>query len=146
MLLLLVSGAAVDLVHLNKEKDKSLPIRFILCFSLYTNIRKLFSVSSGGSDHLKCLNGIRAISMAWVILGHAYLQLMLNIDISKNRVDAIYAWNGHLGLGFELVMNALLSVDTFFFMSGLLVCYISLIQLEKKRFNIFLYYIHKFVR
>lgn len=47
---------------------------------------------------------------------------------------------------YEIVMNALPSVDTFFFMSGLLVAYLSFIEMEKKRFNLALFYLHRYIR
>jgi hypothetical protein len=40
--------------------------------SAYKNTRLLFTVSekNGKSEHLYCLNGIRFISMTWVLMGH----------------------------------------------------------------------------
>ena len=46
----------------------------------------------------------------------------------------------------ELVQNATPSVDTFFFLSGLLVGYFTFLQLEKRRFNIVVYYVHRYIR
>ena len=48
----------------------------------------------------------------------------------------------------QTITNATVSVDTFFFMSGLLVCYFLLRELErnKGKFNVGLYYIHRFLR
>ena len=44
-----------------------------MCFSALTNGRKLLTVQSGGShSNLAALNGIRVISMFWVILGHTH--------------------------------------------------------------------------
>ncbi len=49
-------------------------------------------------------------------------------------------------VGYEIVINGYLGVDSFFFMSGLLVAYFSLQEMEKKRFNIILYYVHRAIR
>ena len=38
------------------------------------------------------------------------------------------------------------SVDTFFFMSGLLITYMTFPELEKKRFSLRLFYIHRYIR
>ena len=46
----------------------------------------------------------------------------------------------------EVITNAWYSVDTFFFMSGLLVAYLAFIEMEKKRFNLFMFYILRYVR
>ena len=46
----------------------------------------------------------------------------------------------------EAIANGYYCVDTFFFMSGLLVGYLTLIELEKKRFNIVMFYILRYIR
>ena len=46
----------------------------------------------------------------------------------------------------EVITNGYYSVDTFFFMSGLLVAYLTFIELEKKRFNLLMFYILRYVR
>ena len=46
----------------------------------------------------------------------------------------------------EVITNGYYSVDTFFFMSGLLVGYLTFIELDKKRFNIILFYILRYIR
>ena len=46
------------------------------------------------------------------------------------------------------ITNATVVVDTFFMMSGLLVCYLLLRELERNngRFNVPLFYIHRYLR
>ncbi len=48
----------------------------LLGFSAYKNTKVLFATSdknsSGKSEILHCLNGIRFISMTWVVLGHVF--------------------------------------------------------------------------
>ena len=46
----------------------------------------------------------------------------------------------------EVITNGYYSVDTFFFMSGLLVGYLTFVELDKKRFNIILFYILRYIR
>lgn len=43
------------------------------CFSVPTNIRKLVSTKAAVIDNLGCLNGIRVLSTAWIVLYHTYL-------------------------------------------------------------------------
>ena len=47
-------------------------ITLIQSFSAHRNFRKLFYVSKN-ENQLLCLNGIRFLSLSWVILGHTYL-------------------------------------------------------------------------
>lgn len=48
-----------------------IPGKLLLSFSVYTNGAKILSTDQG-KDVLTCVNGIRFLSMTWVILGHAY--------------------------------------------------------------------------
>ena len=52
------------------------------------------------------------------------------------------------GFGMQTFTNATVSVDTFFVLSGLLVSYLSLRELErnKGKFNVALYYLHRYLR
>ena len=49
--------------------------RLLLSFSFYTNGCKLLSTAQG-SDTLGAINGIRFLSMSWVILGHSYTSII----------------------------------------------------------------------
>ena len=105
--------------------------------------------------------------MMWVVLGHLYLfgnYLYLKnpykFENVSNNMHNIYDGIRHIksyvinlqllfggaDFGYEVLLNALPSVDTFFFMSGLLVAYLSFIEMEKKRFNLALFYIHRYIR
>lgn len=46
--------------------------RILVCFSFISNFRRLLSASKG-SEELKALHGLKALSMAYVILGHTYV-------------------------------------------------------------------------
>ena len=48
--------------------------------------------------------------------------------------------------GIEVLANGFYNVDTFFFMSGLLVAYLGFVELEKKRFNLVMFYILRYIR
>lgn len=45
--------------------------QLLLSFSVYTNGSKILNTNQPGGS-LTAINGIRFISMTWVILGHAY--------------------------------------------------------------------------
>ena len=72
---LLILGTAVDILIRKKILQKTnILVEIIKCFSVYTNGGKLLNTrQADGSGHLGCLNGIRTISMLWIILGHVYL-------------------------------------------------------------------------
>ncbi len=48
----------------------------------------------------------------------------------------------------ETIINATVSVDTFFLMSGLLVSYLLLRELDRSggKFNVALFYLHRYLR
>ena len=50
------------------------------------------------------------------------------------------------GPSLMIVANAFPSVDTFFFLSGLLVGYLTFVQLHKKKFNLVVFYVHRYIR
>ena len=59
-----------------------------------------------------------------------------------NQQIEAYRWT------MQAVFNATVSVDTFFLMSGLLVAYLLLRELDrsKGRFNVLLFYVHRYLR
>ncbi|XP_052092463.1 nose resistant to fluoxetine protein 6-like [Mytilus californianus] len=114
----------------------------LLAFSIYTNGAKLFNTKQN-KDILTCINGIRFISMTWVILGHTY---SMPLQMSDNMVSffpkMIKRWT------FGAIANATVSVDTFFTLSGCLLTYLVMKELKKKngRLNWGMFYFHRFWR
>ena len=48
-----------------------------LAFSIYTNGEKLFKCQrTKSTETLDCLNGIRALSIIWIILGHRFVMTL----------------------------------------------------------------------
>lgn len=110
---------------------ESFLVGLLMCFSLYSNVPKLFSSRSAEKigqkrDTLDILNAVRVMSMGWVILGHTYayraflgavknpLQFLDNMKDSKTAI--IYA--------------GLFSVDSFFWLGGFLMAFLLLQQLN----------------
>ncbi|XP_060085261.1 nose resistant to fluoxetine protein 6-like [Ylistrum balloti] len=114
-----------------------------VAFSIVTNTRKLLSTSTS-SGHLTSLNGMRVLSMFWIILGHTYLfaSLGMTVENSLAAVKIIQRFS------FQAIINATVSVDTFFFMSGLLVTYLYLKNRQESTdsFNWVLFYFHRYWR
>ena len=44
--------------------------KFLLNFGLYANSKRLLDTNPPKGDHLACLDGMRFISISWVMLGH----------------------------------------------------------------------------
>ena len=116
-------------------------MKFLLCFSFISNTRKLLSTRTAKGP-LACLNGLRVISMWWVIQGHTYSFATLNLG------NVIYAESTLVKrFTFQAIVNGSFSVDTFFFLSGLLVAYLALREIrEKGKLNWIYYFLHRYWR
>ncbi|XP_035698599.1 nose resistant to fluoxetine protein 6-like [Branchiostoma floridae] len=118
--------------------------RIILSFSVYTNIGKLLSTKQAPGS-IKCLNGIRFLSMSWIILGHTYQIAIPSFDNSLQFSEARQAF------AFQAVNNSSVSVDSFFFISGLLMSYLLLKRIQKskedgKSVPYGMMYLHRYLR
>ena len=86
-----------------------------LSFSLLSNGEKLLTsrVSEGS---IRCIHGLKVLSLIWVIFAHSYLTLDLKAVgqlLQTQRVNSLFL--------FQVVLNASLAVETFFFISGLVI-------------------------
>jgi hypothetical protein len=98
-------------------------IRVLQAFSIPRNVKHLMSPqpSTSGAVDLSSLNGIRVISMAWLILGHTMLWAY-ELCVSQEYLDQAVARR----FSFSFILQAPLGVDAFFYMSGLLASYFLL--------------------
>ncbi|XP_017074563.2 nose resistant to fluoxetine protein 6-like [Drosophila eugracilis] len=147
IVLLSIFGAAVAIATLYDyflcEDQKKLP-PLLKAFSARANSRALFHVSTKSNPNvIECLNGIRCMSLIWVCYGHDYIVTFTSPNI--NYVD-IYAWAKTPFM--EFINEGVFAVDTFFFLSGLLVAVVSLRAMEraKGKLNIPLMYLHRYLR
>ena len=109
-------------------------------FSFVSNAKKLLNTPTAKSP-LSCLNGMRVISMWWVIQGHVYAFVIYILDNPAEGVELIQRFT------FQPIINGTFSVDTFFFLSGLLVAYLALKEVkEKGRLNWIYYFLHRIWR
>ncbi|XP_050737494.1 nose resistant to fluoxetine protein 6-like isoform X2 [Eriocheir sinensis] len=140
----LLAAAVVDLCinHLEKHELRKGPLKFLLVFSAYSNMRSTFTIRpKEHPDVISCLHGLRVFSMGWVVLGHGYMFLA---SVTSNVVHYTELSDDVLD---QIVVNASFSVDTFLFMSGLVVAYTLLLENEKnKRVNWLIYYVHRIIR
>lgn len=127
-----------------KILEQSRLVKAVLAFSVYSNARKLLGTSQP-SGSLGAINGIRFLSMAWIILGHTYF-------FAINYTSNVFEF-GSMKLdqySFMAIMYATTSVDSFFALSGCLVAYLTLRELKKvggaKKLNWFMFFFHRFWR
>ncbi|XP_047494976.1 nose resistant to fluoxetine protein 6-like [Penaeus chinensis] len=117
-------------------------LKYLIPFSFYTNIKKLFHLNTKRTPEvITCLNGMRVLSMVWVIYGHQqtntffYTANFLEIGTLVSK------------LPYQMISNAYPSVDTFFFMSGFLVAYNILKEVRRNSaFNPIMFYVHRLIR
>ena len=72
------------------------PQVFFLNFGLYANTKRLLNTDPPKGDHLACLDGMRALSIAWVMIGH-------------NFIDTTFGLSGILQPGLSSNPNSLYS-------------------------------------
>ena len=115
----------------------------VKCFSLQRTFKSLTSTETKPGQVL-CLNGIRVLSINWVILGHTFAFVQGKLSDQSYLLDLIKRQ------GFTLIANAYSSVDSFFCLSGFLVSYLLLKQLTKKGHltlpQWIAFYFHRYVR
>lgn len=71
------------------------------CFSVYSNFRKVMNTETGhASDTLRCVHGLRVLTMAWIILGHTFFYKNFNLGSEYLAIS-----NKHFILdSFEVIM------------------------------------------
>lgn len=123
------------------EKKKSVKGKKYLCWhiikgaSLYTNFMELMNTDVSSSKRIiRCVEGLKAITMAWVVLGHTYT---FGGIIDENNIvydNALEMTNIPDRLAFHIgVGSAQFGVDTFFVICGCLVMFISLDKLKEAK-------------
>ena len=115
---------------------------FITTFSLFKVLPQILSMKQPPSA-ITSVNGLRVISMFWVILGHTHLfSLITGVDNPTHLKSTLSRFS------FQAIGNGFFAVDTFFLLSGLLVAYLSMCQMKRKngRFPFLAYYLHRYLR
>ncbi|XP_061391658.1 nose resistant to fluoxetine protein 6 [Musca vetustissima] len=137
----MLASSIYDYVKTKKGEPKS-PL--YLSFSVLTNAPKIFTVKKVNNPNvIHCLNGLRCFSMMWVVFGHGYMTFYDLPHINRNK---FYTWTQTPYS--MLVQNATLCVDTFFFMSGLLMLWGAFREMEKTKgkLDIKMMYFHRYIR
>ena len=114
----------------------------ITAFSLLKVLPQILSTKQPPTA-ITSINGLRVISMFWVILCHTHTWVLTvgaqNIAVIKDVLSRFT---------FQAISNGFFSVDSFFFLSGLLVAYLTLREMKRKkgRFPFLMFYLHRYLR
>ncbi|KAJ8911825.1 hypothetical protein NQ315_012555, partial [Exocentrus adspersus] len=136
---LLVTSTAVDVYFQYKNVEP--PHTILVAFSLLSNGRKLFRISQN-TDELTCMNGIKCISMLWILIGHTFL-----MDSEAPLINFIDFLEWTQKLRSMIIVSGTMSVDSFLMMAGTLLVYTYFkARHYGVRFNIFHFYIHRYLR
>ena len=119
-------------------------VNIVQAFSLYKTLPAILSTAQPPSA-ISCINGMRVISMFWVIMGHVYVFASYSGTVAN---PLVILQEVVPSLTFQGVENALFAVDTFFFLSGLLTAYLTLREMHRRkgRFPFLPFYIHRYLR
>lgn len=126
------------------KKYKKL-LQYLMCFSLYTNILKIFATKEEKKkDPLDCLNAVRVLSISWVCLAHT--EILRGTDSVVLNIDTARIFFRH----FEsiIVNNGPFAVDSFFWLSGFLQGYLMTLQISTstRKVNWPMILVHRFIR
>ncbi|XP_044737962.1 nose resistant to fluoxetine protein 6-like [Chrysoperla carnea] len=135
----IILSTCYDVYLHQADKDPIHPLT--IAFSWFSGFQKLIKINNN-PDLLPCLNGIRVLSMLWIIHGHETSALSkFTLFNSKYALDWLTHWWA------LFTVSSSVSVDSFFFLSGLLLMYGFLKSKAKKiPFNIPVFYIHRYLR
>jgi hypothetical protein len=89
-------------------------IPYLKEYSATSTLKRIFSLNENHST-IGFLNGIRAISLFWIILGHSFVFQTVVSDNVLHILD-----NLQNSYTMQLLLGAIFGVDTFFFISGFL--------------------------
>lgn len=114
------------------KTDESPPTshKWIKCFSLYSNVPKLFVLkSSSERNSLDTLHALRVLSILWILYGHV-CQFRLTVNPLKNYYEI---YDKMKDSRYAFVYGAEFAVDVFFWMSGLLMAFLFLQSLQVRQ-------------
>ncbi|XP_030841026.1 nose resistant to fluoxetine protein 6 [Strongylocentrotus purpuratus] len=139
----LLAGSHHSAASENKPKN-SLWVQFLLCFSMSHNLPRILSTKQAAGG-IPCLNGIRVISITWVILGHSF-SMVMNAGLSENILLALK--NYIQDITFQVIISAPFAVDSFFLLSGLLLSYLALKKMKDHdgKLSWGWLYLHRYIR
>ncbi|KAI6197060.1 NRF domain-containing protein [Aphelenchoides besseyi] len=120
----------------------------LMMFSVSRNLRYIMETKTEDGQ-IRCLHGARFLSMCWIIFGHTYYYICSSLT-TDNLLQTMRDFPKTFYN--QLVVQATLAVDSFFFLSGLLTAYIFLGKIRKNQVRLnawttwFAYYVRRYLR
>lgn len=111
LLLLMVYGTILDYGNSLRTSNVA------TCFSLVKNYQTLMTEKV--NDNTRIFNGVRVLSILWIILGHSYFIRAGEIVMNIEAVPYLVAQKGTI-----MAYGAFFAVDVFFWLGGFLLCYL----------------------
>ena len=144
-----IAGTIFDLFWNDDDKSSKFGI-FLLCFSFVANLKIMLlrknQIKKCEGDNLEILNGIRALSIGWIVAGHSFNLSSVYLALS-NPASIPYFYADIKNL---LALSATYGVDTFFWLSAFLLGYFLAIELDKNpNFSLKHFvtlYVHRYLR
>ncbi|CAM9301296.1 unnamed protein product [Chrysoparadoxa australica] len=113
---------------------KNILERYFLCFGLRENWSDLWSLEQKGGGEYKILDGIRVLSMLWVIFGHTAILRLTEEPGVANVLDVSgpdrASWQTKLL--HQPALSSFTSVDCFFVLGGMLLALLGLPKLRRR--------------
>ncbi len=143
---IVVLSTVLDYNKLMSDQPDTIPAKLVTCFSLKNSLRGVFSSTNRVDPKLEILNGVRALSIGWVVFGHTFFYTVARPVY--NAQDLIHDAFESLFMG--VVKAGTYAVDTFFFLSGFLAAlglYKALAQAKNRTIgNVLLAYALRYMR
>jgi peptidoglycan/LPS O-acetylase OafA/YrhL len=145
--LALMAAVATWLDYYLKDKN-SIQLKILLSFSVISNGQKLLTSRAqerlGKKDTLEVLNSVRVLSLGWVILWHNTSNYF-DFSALSNFTDYLDQFTKP---SYILNYTATYAVDSFFWLSGLLMSYLFIIEAEKSMSvgKFVMVYVHRVLR
>ncbi|KAH7701377.1 hypothetical protein AAVH_31491 [Aphelenchoides avenae] len=121
----------------------------LMLFSVARNLEYIMETKEAKAGQIRCLHGARFLSMCWIIFGHTYYYICTSLTMD-NLIPTLREFPTQFYN--QIVVQAPLAVDSFFFLSGLLTAYIFLGKLKKNKIRLtawttwFAYYVRRYIR
>ena len=124
MLFTSVIGLAIGSTILHSISEKYTSYKIVKCFTGIDALQTL--MKRRVNNKFACVNGLKAISFAWVVYGHCFVLKLASSVINFEDVPIdVKSWWAVVQYG------GFYAVDIFFCITGLLLSYFLMIELEK---------------